>query len=123
MTREAVAEAIVKAVAESELIQSESTPQPMPHAAEPRADASHEVFALVLPEILGALTEPRTEKDLEEALGVVPAQAKAWLKRACDEGHVRKLGRPVRYVAAAKPPLLFESAEGNTRESQSHPRP
>jgi hypothetical protein len=47
-----------------------------------------------------APAEPGTEKDVQQALGATPAQAKAWLKRACDEGHVRKLKRPARYVAA-----------------------
>jgi len=100
---------------------------PREHAAaseqpEPHVDTSHEVFGVILPEMLRALAEPRTEKDVEQSLGVVPAQAKAWLKRACDEGLVRKLGRPVRYVAAAKPPLLFDSPEENTRESQPDSR-
>jgi hypothetical protein len=31
----------------------------------------------VLPDLLLALSEPGTEKDIEQALGVVPAQAKA----------------------------------------------
>lgn len=90
--------------------------------AELSAGSPHELFAVILPEMLRALAQPRTEKDVEQSLGVVPAQAKAWLKRACEEGHVRKSGRPVRYVAAAKPLLLFDSLEGNTRDSQPDPR-
>jgi predicted Rossmann fold nucleotide-binding protein DprA/Smf involved in DNA uptake len=92
------------------------------NTAELSTGSPHELFAVILPEMLRALEEPRTEKDVEQSLGVVPAQAKAWLKRACEEGHVRKSGRPVRYVAAAKPLLLFDSLEGNTRESQLDPR-
>ncbi|MDR3704094.1 MAG: DNA-processing protein DprA, partial [Candidatus Sulfopaludibacter sp.] len=63
----------------------------VPLPAEPAAVAvpalqPRDAFAVVLPDLLLALAEPGTEKNLEEALGVVPAQAKAWLKRACDEG-------------------------------------
>jgi predicted Rossmann fold nucleotide-binding protein DprA/Smf involved in DNA uptake len=74
------------------------------------AGTRHEVFAIILPEMLRVLAEPRTEKDLERSLGVVPAQMRVWLKRACEEGHVRRVGRPARYIAATKAPLLFESA-------------
>ena len=103
--------------------QDQAPPEPPvdSNTAELRTGPPHEVFAVILPEMLRALAEPRTEKDVEQSLGVVPAQAKAWLKRACEEGHVRKLGRPARYVAAAKPPLLFDGPEGNTRESQPDP--
>ena len=69
-----------------------------------------DAFEIVLPDLLLALAEPGTEKNIEQALGVVPAQAKAWLKRACDEGHVRKLSRPVRYVAAKHDHPLFGGA-------------
>jgi predicted Rossmann fold nucleotide-binding protein DprA/Smf involved in DNA uptake len=87
-----------------------------PQRAEPTASASpasqpRDAFDVVLPDLLLALSEPGTEKNLEQALGVVPAQAKAWLKRACDEGHVRKLSRPVRYVAAQHVHPLFSGAE------------
>src|ERR1039457_139872 len=90
--------------------------------AELRTGPPYEVFAAILPEMLRALAEPRTEKDVEQSLGVVPVQAKAWLRRACEEGHVRKLGRPARYLGSAKPPLLFDRPEGNTRESQAEQR-
>lgn len=61
---------------------------------------STDVYPRVLPVLLEVLREPRTERDLAGALGIVPAQAKAWLKRALAEGQVRKSGRPVRWVAA-----------------------
>jgi predicted Rossmann fold nucleotide-binding protein DprA/Smf involved in DNA uptake len=70
-----------------------------------------DAFHRILPDMLLALAEPGTEKNVEQALGVVPAQAKAWIKRACDEGHVRKLTRPVRYVAAKHIPSLFGGEE------------
>ena len=77
-----------------------------------------DAFEVVLPDLLLALAEPGTGKDLEQALGVVSAQAKAWLKRACDEGHVRKLSRPVRYVAAKHDLPLFAGAERDAGEFQ-----
>ena len=54
---------------------------------------------------------PTTEQAVGQALGLVPAQAKAWLKRARHEGVVRKLGRPVRYAAVQTPPSLFSGPE------------
>lgn len=70
-----------------------------------------DAFEVVLSDLLLTFAEPGTEKNLEQALGVVPAQAKAWLKRACDEGHVRKLSRPVRYVAVQNIHPLFVGSE------------
>jgi len=59
----------------------------------------------------------RLLRNIEQALGVVPAQARVWLKRACDEGHVSKLSRPVRYVAAAHAHPLFAGTERPRGES------
>jgi len=73
-----------------------------------------DAFDVVLPDLLLALAEPRTEKEVEQALGVVPAKAKAWLKRACDEGHVRKLKG--RYVAAQHVLPLFSGPERGASE-------
>src|ERR1017187_10252866 len=89
----------------------------IPPAAQPR-----DAFDVVLPDLLLALAEPGTEKSLEQALGVVPAQAKAWLKRACDEGHVQKLSRRVRYVAASHVHPLFNGPERGGGEVQAAPR-
>jgi predicted Rossmann fold nucleotide-binding protein DprA/Smf involved in DNA uptake len=99
----------------------------IPHEAEPAAPIRPEsrprdAFDVVLPDLPQALAEPGTEKNLEQVLGVVPAQAKAWLKRACDEGHVRKLSRPVRYVAAQHVHPLFNGSERGAEEVQSAPR-
>jgi predicted Rossmann fold nucleotide-binding protein DprA/Smf involved in DNA uptake len=95
---------------------------PAPAAKSPASAAPEarprDAFDAVLPDLLLALAEPGTEKDVGQALGVVPAQAKAWLKRACDEGHVRKLSRPVRYVAARHAHPLFGGAERDTEELQ-----
>jgi len=82
----------------------------VPSSAPPQA-RPRDAFEVILADLLLALAEPGTEKSVEQALGVVPAQAKAWLKRACEEGHVRKLSRPVRYVAAQHDHPLFPGAE------------
>jgi predicted Rossmann fold nucleotide-binding protein DprA/Smf involved in DNA uptake len=88
-------------------------------AASTRPEARpRDAFEAILPDLLLALAEPGTEKNIEQALGVVPAQAKAWLKRACDEGHVRKLSRPVRYVAEQHAHPLFGGAERRADERQ-----
>ncbi len=98
-----------------------------PREVEPAPSASPEphardAFELVLPDLLLALAAPGTEKNIEQALGVVPAQAKAWVKRACDEGHVRKLSRPVRYVAAKHDHPLFGGAEPSANDLQGASR-
>jgi len=87
---------------------SDETETPASTAPETRP---RDAFEVVLSDLLLTFAEPGTEKNLEEALGVVPAQAKAWLKRACDEGHVRKLSRPVRYVAVQNIHPLFVGSE------------
>jgi len=99
--------AAASAVSEHSHSQNETvTPAPAPPETRPRG-----AFELVLPDLLLALAVPGTDKEIEQALGVVPAQAKAWLKRACDEGHVRKLSRPVRYVAMQNLHPLFVGSE------------
>jgi len=94
----------------------------IPHELEPGISAletrPRDAFEVILPDLLLALAEPGTEKNVELALGVVPAQAKAWLKRACDEGHVRRLSRPARYIAAKDVHPLF-SGEEPTAERRS----
>jgi predicted Rossmann fold nucleotide-binding protein DprA/Smf involved in DNA uptake len=96
-----------------------TSPAP-PRAAETEVSTANalDAFARVLPTLLAALTTPRTPQDIEESLRLVPAQAKAWLKRAYDEGRVRKLSHPVRYVAVQDTPSLFGNPGGNTRESE-----
>ncbi len=80
---------------------------PRVKSAEP---PSRDAYMIILPALLATLAEPKTEKTIEEVLGLVPAQAKAWLKRACDEGRIRKLVRPVRYVTVNESALLFSGA-------------
>jgi predicted Rossmann fold nucleotide-binding protein DprA/Smf involved in DNA uptake len=56
----------------------------------------YEYVAKLIPVLL---SEPKDERVFAKSLNVVPTQAKAWLKRAVDEGIVRRLTKPIRYVA------------------------
>jgi predicted Rossmann fold nucleotide-binding protein DprA/Smf involved in DNA uptake len=58
----------------------------------------YEYVAKLIPVLL---SEPTDERGFAQSLNVVPTQAKAWLKRAVDEGIVRRLTKPIRYVAGA----------------------
>lgn len=66
-----------------------------------------DLYLHVLPVMLDVLREPRVERSFAKALNVIPTQAKAWLKRAVAEGRVRKLSKPVRYVALSDSMSLF----------------
>lgn len=59
---------------------------------------SRDAYESIVPLMLEVLKEPLDEKAFAEKLNIVPAQAKAWLKRAVDERKVRKLQKPLRYV-------------------------
>ncbi len=88
-------------------------PAPLPAAppalasCEEPAPASTDAYSLILPALLGILREPQDERSVADHLGVMPAQAKAWLKRAVGEGKVRKLKKPVRYIAVSHSDSLF----------------
>jgi len=43
--------------------------------------------------------DPKTAQEFASALDVAKSQAEKWLRRLVTEGVLRKLGRPVRYVA------------------------
>jgi len=80
---------------------------PAPASSEEPAPTPTDAYGLVLPALLEMLREPLDERSVTDRLGVVPAQAKAWLKRAVGEGKVRKLKKPVRYVAVSHTDSLF----------------
>jgi predicted Rossmann fold nucleotide-binding protein DprA/Smf involved in DNA uptake len=84
-------------------------PAPSAESAAGSVDAPLAVddYVRVLPMMLDVLREERQERSVAEALHVVPAQAKAWLKRAVAEGNVRRLTKPVRYVAVSESMPLF----------------
>lgn len=56
------------------------------------------VYDAVLFVILAALGEPKSAAELATRLDVSKVQMSSWLKRAVDEGVIRKLKRPVRYA-------------------------
>src|SRR5205085_5447256 len=100
---------------EEPAIQEQDSGKPIPirTASEPgEQQAGTDAYAHVVPLILDALTEPQDEKSLAAALNILPSQAKAWLKRAANEGKVRKVGKPVRYVAVKGAMPLFQEKAG-----------
>jgi len=66
-------------------------------------DQKHEspasIYEAVLPVILTKLGSPLTPSELAESLEVNKKQLDAWLKKIVEDGHAKKLSRPVRYVA------------------------
>lgn len=71
-----------------------------------------DVYDHVVEVMLAVLAEPVDEDSIAEKLNVLPTQARAWLKRAVQEGKVRKLKKPVRYVrTSAALPLFAHKAE------------
>jgi predicted Rossmann fold nucleotide-binding protein DprA/Smf involved in DNA uptake len=95
-------------VSVSEQLAPISAPAPGPlelsaHQARNGSDAyNHIVDAM-----LEVLAEPIDQKALAEKLNVLPSQAKAWLKRAVQEGRVRRTTKPLRYVRTSTPLSLF----------------
>lgn len=75
--------------------------------AEGQTQLQTDPYPQMVPVILAVLSEPRDQRAFAHALNVGPTQAKAWLKRAVDEGIVRRLTKPVQYVAVPKALSLF----------------
>ncbi len=65
-----------------------------------------DIYEAVLPFILSYLEQPLDEKSLAERLDVQLGQMRAWLKRAVEEGKVRKTKKPVAYVINQEGALL-----------------
>ena len=63
------------------------------------ADDAETLYRFVEPLILHILAEPEEAAAVAGRLGVTKPTADAWIKRLAEEGAVRKLSRPVRYVA------------------------
>jgi hypothetical protein len=58
------------------------------------------------------LREARSEREVAEAFALELTQARAWLKRAVDDGLVDRLGRQRRYrIADAAPETLFSVSD------------
>ena len=58
----------------------------------------YEHFCLKLKNIL--LCGPQTQKELEEKMELTTAQIKIWLKKAEDDGFIKKKSKPVKYALA-----------------------
>ncbi|MEO6486691.1 MAG: hypothetical protein ABIO78_01990 [Thermoanaerobaculia bacterium] len=63
---------------------------------------TNDLFSVVSPHLLRALDRERTDKEVAALFAIEPAQARAWLKRLVAEKRIRKLSKPVRYVAVAR---------------------
>lgn len=68
-------------------------------AAKPAAASPVSLYEVVLPHLLNELSKPMSVADLADRLDLVKPQLDDWLKRAVSDKRVRKLVRPVRYVA------------------------
>jgi predicted Rossmann fold nucleotide-binding protein DprA/Smf involved in DNA uptake len=64
-----------------------------------------DAYPLVVDAMLSLLKEPQADELLATKMCVRAVQAKDWLKRGISEGRIRKLKKPVRYVANS--PTLF----------------
>lgn len=83
-----------------------STPATLELAANHERNGS-DAYDHIVEVMLEVLAEPIDQKSLAKELNVLPSQAKAWLKRAVQEGRVRKTKRPFRYVRTSTPLSLF----------------
>ncbi|NEQ42299.1 MAG: DNA-processing protein DprA [Leptolyngbya sp. SIOISBB] len=57
------------------------------------------IYQAIFPIILNSLDSPLTSIELAESLEVNKTQLNAWLKKMVKDGYVKKLSRPVRYMA------------------------
>lgn len=69
---------------------AEQLPRPIPPSS---------IYEAVVPVILSHLEEPMAAEDLSEQLEVAKGQLNVWLKKAVEDGVVRKHSKPVRYSA------------------------
>jgi predicted Rossmann fold nucleotide-binding protein DprA/Smf involved in DNA uptake len=63
-----------------------------------QAPVAGSLFEAAWPILSPYLREPRKEKEVAEKFELELSQARAWLKRAADEGRVRITKRPKRYL-------------------------
>ena len=61
-----------------------------------------ELFRAARESILCIAQSPKTSKDIAAELAITPSQVNDWLKQLVDEGVVKKIKRPVRYLARQK---------------------
>jgi predicted Rossmann fold nucleotide-binding protein DprA/Smf involved in DNA uptake len=83
-----------------------------PNQQEPAAPVPHDLFPVVWSRLAVFLREARSEREVAEAFALELTQARAWLKRAVDDGLVDRLGRQRRYrIADAAPETLFSVSD------------
>ena len=75
-------------------------------ATPPGLPAADMLFSAVREATKAVLTRPLTAAEIAEELDVSQSQVHAWLRRLVDEGRVRKLSKPTRYVLLAQEPLF-----------------
>ncbi len=63
----------------------------------PTIELVHTIYEAVLPVIINHLGSPTTVAELSKTLNVSKTQLNSWIKKAVNEGKIRKLSRPVRY--------------------------
>jgi predicted Rossmann fold nucleotide-binding protein DprA/Smf involved in DNA uptake len=76
-------------------------PSQSTHGHAPPADPLPQIddaFVVVWPILAQHLHEPRGEREVADRMQLELTQARAWLKRAVDQGHVEIKPRPKRYV-------------------------
>jgi len=67
----------------------------------------YDSLQFILPHLVESLQEaPRNEKELAQLFKTNLSQMRDWLKRAVQLGKIKKLSRPVRYVAESQLPLI-----------------
>lgn len=99
---------------ETVITQSEISTDTHPDSASATAGLSAQdghgcdAYGHILGIILDLLVEPLDEHSIAKKLNVLPSKAKAWLKRAVQEGKIEKTRKPVRYVRLLSEPSLFE---------------
>ncbi|MBP1464381.1 DNA-protecting protein DprA [Candidatus Chloroploca sp. M-50] len=59
----------------------------------------YDLFGIVWPYLKQALATPRTDREVAELFQLELKQAQTWLRRAIEQGSLKKLQKPVRYVA------------------------
>ena len=79
-------------------------PEPTPETIKTPSDsptfAPKNIYEAVLPFILKELEQPKGLKELVTALDVRQGQMQDWLKKAVEEGYIRKTNKPVQYTIA-----------------------
>ena len=77
----------------------EATPAKAPTPPDGPDSPAALLFSGVRSLMLELLTTPKSDSELSNTLGVLPAQAKAWVQQLVNEGAVDRLTKPTRFVS------------------------